>query len=100
AEGHDVAGFDSEPEAGVIGRERGAVADFSTSLPEALDGGELACVCGRVAQLPALVAASLDAAPDGCVVSDVGSTKARLVEAGGDQPRVFGGAPVWRAPRP
>jgi prephenate dehydrogenase len=94
AEGHDVAGFDSDPEAGVIGRERGAVADFSTSLPEALDGAELAFVCGPVAELPALVAASLDAAPDGCVVSDVGSTKARLVEAVGDDPRFCGGHPV------
>ena len=28
--------FDSDPEAGVVGRERGAVSAFSTTLPEAL----------------------------------------------------------------
>jgi prephenate dehydrogenase len=94
AEGHDVAGFDNDAEAGAVGRERGAVTSFSTDLPEALDGAELAFVCGPVAELPALVAATLAAAPDGCVVSDVGSTKARLVEAVGGDARFCGGHPV------
>ena len=94
AEGHDVAGFDSDPEAGVVGRERGAVSAFSTTLSEALDSAELAFVCGPVAELPALVTAALAAAPEGCVVSDVGSTKARLVEAVGGDPRFCGGHPV------
>jgi len=58
AEGHDVAGFDSDPDAGVVGRERGAVSAFSTTLSEALDGAELAFVCGPVAELPALVTAA------------------------------------------
>ena len=78
----------------MVGRERGAVASFSDEIAGALDGAELAFVCGPVAELPALVEAALTAAPEGCIVSDVGSTKARLVEAVGGDPRFCGGHPV------
>ena len=56
--------------------------------------GASACfACGPVGALPEQVAAALVAAPEDCVVSDVGSTKQRLVEAIDDE-RFIGGHPV------
>jgi prephenate dehydrogenase len=90
----EVAGFDTDEEAGRIAVERGAVASVGESVAGALEGAELAFVCGPVAELPALVREVLDAAPKGCAVSDVGSTKGRLLEALGTHPQFVGGHPV------
>ncbi len=64
------------------------------SLAEAVAEAELAFVCGPVDSLPGLVGETLAACPEGCAVSDVGSTKRRLVEALGAEPRFVGGHPV------
>jgi prephenate dehydrogenase len=94
ARGHRVSGFDADAEAGRIGIQRGAVSSVGESLVEALEGAELAFVCGPVAELPSLVRQVLDAAPDGCTVSDVGSTKGRLLAELGTDPQFVGGHPV------
>ena len=81
ARGDQVAAYDPDPEAGRVGLERGAIAVAAGSLAEAVDGADLAFVCRPVAELPALVRAALDDAPEDCTVSDVGSTKGRLIDA-------------------
>jgi prephenate dehydrogenase len=94
ARGDEVVAADSDPRAGEIGLERGAIARFETAPGDAMDGADLAFVCGPVAELPALAREALDAAPAGCTVSDVGSTKGRLVELFGGNPQFVGGHPV------
>jgi prephenate dehydrogenase len=92
--GDQVVAFDPDPEAGRIGLERGAIMRFDDSIAGALDGAELAFVCGPVAELAPLARQVLDAAPAGCAVSDVGSTKGRLLAALGTHPQFVGGHPV------
>ena len=94
ARGDQVSAYDADPDAGRIGVERGAVARVGDSVAAALDGAELAFVCGPVAELPSLARQVLDAAPEGCAVSDVGSTKGRLLAALGTHPQFVGGHPV------
>jgi prephenate dehydrogenase len=94
AGGAQVAAYDTDPEAGRIGLERDAIDIAADSVAGAVEAADLAFVCGPVAELPALVRSVLDAAPEGCTVSDVGSTKARLVESAGAEPRFCGGHPV------
>jgi prephenate dehydrogenase len=94
ARGDQVSASDSDPEAGRIGLERGAIERFDDSLAGALEGAELAFVCGPVGELEPLTRAVLEAAPESCAVSDVGSTKGRLLERVGGQPRFVGGHPV------
>jgi prephenate dehydrogenase len=92
--GDAVTAYDADPAALAGGLERGAAATAAGSVEEAVAAADLAFVCGPVAQLPELVGRVLAAAPDGCTVSDVGSTKARLVRAVGANPRFVGGHPV------
>ena len=73
--------------------ELGAIDRASESLEWALEGASACFACGPVGALPEQVAAALVAAPEDCVVSDVGSTKQRLVEAIDDE-RFIGGHPV------
>ena len=92
--GAEVVGYDPDADAVGIALERGAVAEAADSPGEAAGEAALALVCGPVAALPGLARAVLEAAPAGCVVSDVGSTKGAVVEAVGDEPRFVGGHPV------
>ena len=73
--------------------ERGAIDRAAASVAEAVEGADAVFACGPVDALPDLVRAALAAAPDDCVVTDVGSTKRPLVEAIADQ-RFVGGHPV------
>src|SRR6476661_6992843 len=57
---------------------------------------ELAFVAAPIAQLPSAVAAALDA-PGDATVTDVGSTKASVVEAAAGSPRFVGGHPICGA---
>jgi prephenate dehydrogenase len=77
-----------------VAREREAIDHAAGSLEEALDGAELAVVAAPVAQLAREVKAVLAAAPEGCTVTDVGSTKAAVCAAAGGSPRFVGGHPV------
>jgi prephenate dehydrogenase len=91
--GARVRGYD--PAAGVLEEAvaRGAVDDPCRSVSEALEGADTAFVAAPVGALPALLDEVLAAAADGCVVTDVGSTK-RLVVEGRDDPRFVGGHPL------
>jgi prephenate dehydrogenase len=92
-----VAGWDPDPEALGVATERGAVDAATAGLAEALDGAELALVAAPVASLPEEVRAVLDAAPEACTVSDVGSTKGAVCAAAGSDPRFVGGHPICGA---
>jgi prephenate dehydrogenase len=94
ARGDEVVAFDPDPDAAQAGLERGAATRAADSLEAAVAQAEIAVVCGPVARLPELVARTLDATPDGCAVSDVGSTKGRLMAAAGRNGRFVGGHPV------
>jgi prephenate dehydrogenase len=90
--GDDVVGWDPDPAALAAAVERGAVVP-TASLEEALAEAELAVVAAPIAQLPATVAAALAASSD-ATVTDVGSTKASVVEAAAGSPRFVGGHPI------
>ena len=75
-----IAGFDPDPAALEAAVERGAVDVPSDSLAEVLGDAELAVVAAPVTQLPAQVAAALEAGPESCTVTDVGSTKTAVCE--------------------
>lgn len=92
ARGDEVAGWDPDPEALAAAAARGAV-DPAGSLDQAVADAELVVVAAPIAQLPATVAAVL-AAPGDATVTDVGSTKASVVEAAGGSPRFVGGHPI------
>jgi len=89
-----IAGFDLDEGALAAAAGRGAVDEPAGSLEEAVAETELAVVAAPVADLAAAVQAVLAAAPEGCTVTDVGSTKARVCEAAGRSPRFVGGHPV------
>jgi prephenate dehydrogenase len=94
ARGDRVVGYDPDADAERTAIERGAATQVAGTLAEAVAGAELVVVCGPVAELPGLVRDSLAAVAEGSVVTDVGSTKGRLVESVGDHPRFVGGHPV------
>jgi prephenate dehydrogenase len=71
----------------------GAIDEAHDDLERALTGADAAFVAVPVAALPGTVAAVLDAAPPGCVVTDVGSTKRAVVAANADE-RFVGGHPL------
>jgi len=89
-----ITGFDSDPAALGAAVERGAVDSAADSLEAALADAELAVVAAPVAQLAAQVRAALEASPDGCTVTDVGSTKVGVCSAALGSDRFVGGHPV------
>src|SRR6478736_140980 len=92
ARGDDVTGWDPDPEAldAAVARDAVIAAD---GLEVAVADAELVIVASPIAQLPATVAAVLDA-PGEATVTDVGSTKSSVVEAAAGSPRFVGGHPI------
>jgi prephenate dehydrogenase len=88
-----VAGYDTDPAALELARERGAIDVIAKSLADAVTAAEAVFVAVPVGTLPSALAAALQDAPADCVVSDVGSTKRAVVSALGD-PRFVGGHPL------
>ena len=91
--GAHVSGWDLNPAALSQARSLGVIDTATRSLDDAVDDAEAAFIAVPVDSLPELVAAVLARVPDGCVVSDVGSTKRSIVEAISD-PRFVGGHPL------
>ncbi len=89
----DVSGWDPSPAALETACARGALDRGAASLEEAVSAAEVVFVAAPVGQLPATVQRVLTAMPEGCVVTDVGSTK-RSVVAAIDDPRFVGGHPL------
>jgi prephenate dehydrogenase len=88
-----VCGYD--PDEGVLARalELGAIDVPAGDLAGAVEGAEVVFVAAPVGSLPETVDRALAAARRDCVVSDVGSTKRLLAQAGADG-RFVGGHPL------
>jgi prephenate dehydrogenase len=92
----EVAGWDEDVDALRVAAERGAV-EPAGSLAEALAATDVALVTVPVAGLASIVRHVLDAAPPGCAVTDVGSTKGSVCASAGGNPRFVGGHPICGA---
>jgi prephenate dehydrogenase len=90
-DGTEVVGLGRRPLDRAL--ELGAIDRAAGSVAEAVEGADACFVCAPVAALPGLVEEALAAAPDDCVVTDVGSTKRELTAAIDDQ-RFIGGHPI------
>ena len=91
--GATIAGYDRSPDALGTAIRRGAIDRECASVDEAMSDAEAAFVAVPVGALADAVAQALAAAPKGCVVTDVGSTK-RTIVAANDDPRFVGGHPL------
>jgi prephenate dehydrogenase len=92
-EGAHVVGFGRNKERLDRACELGAIDAATTEIEEALDGAGACFACGPVGVLPDLVQRALAVAPADCFVTDVGSTKRRIVEAITDE-RFVAGHPI------
>jgi prephenate dehydrogenase len=91
--GAEVRGYDSEPRVLELALERGAIDAASPDLESAVQDAELAFVAVPVGALGERIDQVLAAAPNSCVVTDVGSTKHAVVTSRADQ-RYVGGHPL------
>jgi prephenate dehydrogenase len=91
-----VIGWDPDPEHLAVAAERGAVESAET-IVDAVQAAELVLLAAPVGELPLVVREVLDRAPEGCTVTDVGSTKGPVSLAAGDDPRFVGGHPICGA---
>jgi prephenate dehydrogenase len=91
--GAEVIGFDADPGVMAAAIERGAVDRVAPSVAAAVDGADAVFACAPVGALPDLLNEALAAAPEDCLVTDVGSTK-RSICAAVDDERFIGGHPV------
>ncbi|WP_249009401.1 prephenate dehydrogenase/arogenate dehydrogenase family protein [Conexibacter sp. DBS9H8] len=91
--GAEIVGHDPDPEAIAIACDRGVLDRAAASLAGALEGADVAVIAAPVGRLAELAPRVLAAAPVGCVVTDVGSTK-RQIAGLLDDPRFIGGHPL------
>jgi prephenate dehydrogenase len=95
--GSSVTGYDSNPDALAVARERGAIDRPASSIAEAVADAEAVFVAVPVGALADAIASVLSHVPEGCVVTDVGSTKRSIVGAlagGGRESQFVGGHPL------
>jgi prephenate dehydrogenase len=93
----EVAGWDPDPDNLARAVALGAVDRAAGSAADAVADAELVFCAAPVRALAGLVAEALEASREGCVVTDVGSTKRALieaVEAREDAERFIGGHPL------
>ena len=72
----EVVGADPDREALRVALAVGAVDRVAGSLEEAADGAEVVVLAAPVPALEGLARRALAAAPEGCLVTDIGSAKA------------------------
>jgi prephenate dehydrogenase len=91
-----VTGWDPDTDALRVAAERGAV-EPAADLAAAVGDAALVLVAAPVASLPSQVRATLELAPEGSTVTDVGSTKLPVCDAAGGDDRFVGGHPICGA---
>jgi prephenate dehydrogenase len=91
--GATVSGYDPSKPALREALDHGVLDEACRGVADAVDGADAVFVAAPVSALDALVGEALAAAGDGCVVTDVGSTKRAVVSAH-DDPRFVGGHPL------
>ncbi len=89
----EVHGYDPDPRVLGAALELGAIDAQAPDAAGAVEGADVVFVAGPVGALKEMVRLALDSAPANCVVSDVGSTKRVLADAGTDE-RFIGGHPL------
>jgi prephenate dehydrogenase len=91
--GATVRGFDPDPAVLQAALAHGAIDEAAASTPQAVGRADLVFVAAPVGVLVAVLDDVLAHAPADCAVTDVGSTKRRIVAAASDQ-RFIGGHPL------
>jgi prephenate dehydrogenase len=89
----EVRGYDADPSVLQAALSLGAIDLAVGDLAEAVEGADVVFVAAPVGAIPGVVRQALDCAAQGCVVSDVGSTKRSLAGAAADE-RFVGGHPL------
>lgn len=74
--------------------EAGIIDEAHEELATALEGADIAVIAVPAGMAQEKLAEVLAAAPEGCAVTDVGSTKAAVVAAAGEDERFVGGHPL------
>jgi len=92
--GAEVTGFDTDPATLRDAEAAGALDLASESLKDACQDAEVIFCAAPVGALEDLAGRALSAAATDAVITDVGSTKRRLVAAMGGEERFIGGHPL------
>jgi len=74
-----IIAYDAEPSTAARAVERGAATSAAASLEEAVEGADVVFIATPVRTIPELVLLAASRAKSGAVITDVGSTKSRLV---------------------
>jgi len=88
-----VCGYDPDPRVRTKALELGVIDSDAPDIASAVSDAEVAFVATPVGALKDAVRAALAAAGPDCVVTDVGSTKRVVIDAGSDE-RFIGGHPL------
>jgi prephenate dehydrogenase len=91
--GAQVCGYDPDQRVRASALQLGAIDEQAGDIATAVAGADVVFVAAPVGALAATVALALDAAGPDTVISDVGSTKRILADAGADE-RFVGGHPL------
>jgi prephenate dehydrogenase len=91
-----VLGWDNDAGALATAADRGAV-EAAPDIDAAVESADMVIVAVPVGELPTMVRSLLDRAPEGCTVTDVGSTKRPVSAAAGGDRRFVGGHPICGA---
>lgn len=89
----EVCGYDPDERVRAKALELGALDTQAADVASAVAGADVVFVAAPVGALAETVRLALESAPPDCVVSDVGSTKRLLADAGADE-RFIGGHPL------
>ena len=90
----EVTGWVRNPDRAEECLKVGAVDHMAATVEEACADADVIVCCASVGHLIEMGRKALEAAPEGCVVTDVDSTKQELVEALGNDRRFIGGHPL------
>ncbi len=90
----EVTGWVRNPDRAQECLRVGAVDHMAATIEEACADADVVVCCASVGGLIEMASRALGAAPEDCVVTDVGSTKQELVEALGSDQRFIGGHPL------
>lgn len=95
----EVRGYDADADALEEARAAGVIDTVCSTLDEAVAGADLVVVCTPVRAIPGLVDSALSVDPRPRLVSDIGSTKAGIVDSVRPQSRsrFIGGHPICGA---
>jgi prephenate dehydrogenase len=91
--GAEVCGYDPDERVRESALALGAIDTQASDISSAVVAADVVFVAAPVGALETTVHAALQEAPPDCVVSDVGSTKRALTDAGADE-RFIGGHPL------